>query len=441
MKKRIKNVSAFQIFDSRGRPTVECHVTLQDGATGAGLVPSGASTGTFEATELRDEDDPRFGGSAVFGAIDNVEKEIAPTLIGQDAAEQRSIDQRMIELDGTEDKSRLGANAILAVSMATANAVANSRGIPLYESLSNGGGDLLPLPQIQLFGGGAHSAWRTDLQDFLIVPLGTDSYRECLEITHDVYHAAGGWMEENKKSFGVADEGGYWPDFDNHEQILQACTACIERAGYVPGRQVAIALDVAASEFFDGRQYRLNLEGIHLDSSRLEALLTRWCADYPILSIEDPMADSDPEGWKSTTDSLGHNIQIVGDDLFTTNPRRISDGIDQGLANSVLIKLNQIGTVSETMDAIRLTQSAGWFPIVSARSGETEDAFICHLAVASNAGQIKVGSFSRGERMSKWNELLRIERSLNGKSRFIGGGVFQIGPKALKNRFFNEKIT
>ena len=417
---RIKSLNALQIYDSRGQPTVECVAILDNGVTGSGLVPSGASTGQHEALELRDGDADNHGGRSVHHAIDNIENVIAPSLLGAEVVEQRNIDQIMLELDATGNKSKLGANAILAVSMAVANAAARGMHMPLYEYLGNGSGDLLPLPQIQIFGGGAHSGWRTDVQDFMIVALGATSYAQTLEMTHDVYHAAGEWLKRHSRSVGVADEGGYWPQFDSHDEILEALLTCIEQAGYRPGDDIAIALDVAASELFDGDKYHLRLENQSYGTDEFIALLKHWCSQYPIISLEDPLADEDWTGWQQLYGEMGDRIQIIGDDLFTTDIERIAQGVRESVANAVLIKPNQIGTVSETLEAIRYTQNAGWRPVVSARSGETEDTFICHLAVATNAGQLKVGSFARGERTAKWNELLRIQRCLNNRARFIG---------------------
>ncbi len=417
---KIHSIDAWQIFDSRGNPTVEAEVVLEGGAPGRGMVPSGASTGQFEALELRDSDPRKFRGRSVFHAIENIRSEIAPRLRGMDAGDQRAIDDTLIALDGTTDKSRLGANALLAVSMAVASASAVARGIPLFRSL--GGGTLLPLPEIQIFGGGAHADWRTDVQDFLVIATGADTYEETLETTFHVFHAAGDLMKERGHRFGVADEGGYWPEFRTNEEAIETLLRAIERAGYTPGREAAISLDIAASDLFDPKTglYRFRLEDRVFDSDAFAELITEWRHKYPIVSIEDPLADTDTEGWKKLTAALGAKTQLVGDDLFTTNTARIQRGIGERLANAALIKLNQIGTVSETLEAIRLTQSAGWAPIISARSGETEDAFIAHLAVATNAGQLKVGSFSRSERMAKWNEVLRIQRALGQDARFDG---------------------
>jgi enolase len=422
---KISSISAYQVYDSRGNPTLEAEVALENGARGRGIVPSGASTGQFEALELRDRDPKRFRGKSVFRAIANVQDIVAPALRGRDVFDQGGLDRTMIELDGTPNKSRLGANAILAVSMAAAQAGAQARNEPLFAYLGNG--DLLPLPEIQITGGGAHANWRTDVQDFLLIANGAKSYAEVLEITHNVYHAAGDILKKRGKYFGVADEGGYWPEFQTNEEALQLLVEAIEAAGYRPGRDAAISLDIAASDLFDEktRMYRFSLEKREFSSAEFGALIEDWCARYPIISIEDPMADTDWDGWALVFQKLGRRIQIIGDDLFTTNIERIRAGMEKRIANAVLIKLNQIGTVTETLEAIRLTQQAGWLPVVSARSGETEDAFIAHLAVATNAGQLKVGSFSRSERMAKWNEVIRIERALGNRARFMGGDIFQ----------------
>lgn len=422
---KITSISAYQVFDSRGNPTIEAEVVLENGMRGRGVVPSGASTGQFEALELRDRDPQRFGGKSVFKAVAHVCDIIAPVLRGRDVLNQSGLDEAMIALDGTPNKSRLGANSILAVSMAVAQAAACARGVPLFASL--GTGTLLPLPEIQITGGGAHANWRTDVQDFLLIATGARSYAEVMEITHNVYHAAGKILKKRGRYFGVADEGGYWPEFKTNEEAVQLLVEAIEAAGYVPGRDAAISLDIAASDLFDEKtgRYRLALEKREFTTAEFAALIEDWCARYPIISIEDPMADTDWDGWKLIFEKLGGRMQIIGDDLFTTNIQRIQAGIERRIANAVLIKLNQIGTVTETLDAIRLTQQAGWLPVVSARSGETEDTFIAHLAVATDAGQLKVGSFSRSERMAKWNEVIRIERQLGGKARFIGAEIFR----------------
>lgn len=424
---KIASISAWQVFDSRGNPTLEAEVALRNGVRGRGTVPSGASTGQFEALELRDGDPKRFRGKSVFKAIANVRDILAPALCGQDVFDQRKLDQTMIDLDGTPGKKRLGANAILGVSMAAAQAAAAARGEPLFAWLGQGSGNLLPLPEIQIVGGGAHANWRTDVQDFLLIANGARSYAEVMEVTHNVYHAAGDILRRRGKYFGLADEGGYWPEFETNEAPLQLLTEAIEQAGYQPGRDAAISLDIAASDFFDEKTgtYRFKLGKRHFSTAEFADMLTDWCSRYPIISVEDPMADTDWEGWQMVFKKMGLRVQIVGDDLFTTNIERIRVGIEKGIANAVLIKLNQIGTVTETIEAVRLTQEAGWLPVVSARSGETNDGFIAHLAVATNAGQLKVGSFARGERMAKWNEVIRIERELSGRARFLGGEIFQ----------------
>lgn len=419
---KISTIAAYQVFDSRGTPTIEAVVTLAGGLQGTAIAPSGASTGQYEALELRDKNPRIFRGKSVLQAIANIEEVIAPALRGLDPADQVKIDKVLIELDGTPNKTKLGANAILAVSMAAARAAAQARRLPLFAHL--GTGTLLPLPEIQIFGGGAHASWRIDVQDFMIVAVGARSYAETLEITHNVYHAAGDLLREQGRLVGVADEGGYWPDFASHVEAFELLLAAIRRAGYEAGREVAISLDFAASDLFDGEKYHLKLEAEKFTSDEFIELIESWCKAYPIISIEDPLADTDWNGWKKIAARLRGKVQLIGDDLFTTNLARIERGIDMKAASAVLIKLNQIGTVTETLAAIRRTQAAGWQPVVSARSGETEDTFISHLAVATSAGQLKVGSFARSERMCKWNEVLRIERELGDKARFIGAEVF-----------------
>jgi enolase len=428
---RITRVHAFQIFDSRGNPTVQAEVALAGGIHGHGLVPSGASTGSHEAVELRDGDPSRFRGKSVQRAVQHVNNEIARAVQGMDCGDQAAIDRALVELDGTPNKARLGANAILAVSLAVADAAANAGGKMLFESLTEGQGDgqgtLLPLPEVQIFGGGAHADHRTDVQDFLLIAVGARTYLESLEMIFNAYHAARDVLKERNKLFGIADEGGYWPDFSTNEEVLQLLVEVIERAGYVPGRDLAISLDIAASDLFDPQTglYCFTRENRQFRSEQFAELMQEWCEKFPIVSLEDPMSESDWKGWARIHAALGGKIQLVGDDVFCTNQELIKRGIDAGIANAVLIKLNQIGTVTETLAAIRLTQRAGWSPIISARSGETEDAFISHLAVATNAGQLKVGSFSRSERMAKWNEVIRIEEALGPRARFLGGDIFR----------------
>ena len=423
----IRSVDAYQIYDSRGNPTVEVELALENGLKGYGLVPSGASTGQFEALELRDGDPMRFRGKSVFKAIQHVKEEIAPIIEGRNVFDQRSLDEAMVDLDGTANKRRLGANAILGVSMAAANAAARAKGVALYAYLGEGRGNLLPLPEIQIIGGGAHANWRIDIQDFLVIATGAKSFSETLEITFNIYHAAGDIFRERNRYFGLADEGGYWPEFETNEEALDVLVEAIQRAGYTPGKEASISLDIAASDLFDEAKqtYHFRLEDRAFSPEEFSDLVIEWCERYPIVSIEDPAADTDWSSWQLITEAIGQKVQIIGDDLFTTSIKRIEEGIDRGTANSVLIKLNQIGTVTETIDAIRLTQQAGWLPVVSARSGETEDAFVSHLAVASSAGQLKVGSFARSERMVKWNECLRIERDLGDAARFVGANIYQ----------------
>jgi enolase len=422
---KIQSVDAYQIFDSRGDPTVECVVTGESGLTGVGRVPSGASTGQYEALELRDEDPLRFGGRSVTNAIEHIRGEMADAILGKDVRNQEAIDGRLIELDGSPNKSRLGANAILAVSMAVADAASKASGKALYEHLGNGRGSLLPLPEIQIIGGGAHAHWRVDIQDFLLVVLNAVSYEETLKVTYDVYRKAGELLLQQGRAAGVADEGGYWPLFESNNAVLDFLVDAIDAAGYAAGRDCMISLDLAASDLYDGEYYRFRSPDHRFTSDEFIDLVVDWCHRYPIISVEDPLADSDWSSWTRLTDRLGDRVQIVGDDLFTTNPQRIRKGLEKGAANAVLIKLNQIGTVTETIAAIELTKQNGWLPIVSARSGETEDTFIAHLAVATNAGQIKVGSFARGERMAKWNELIRIDRALGHRAQFEGGLIYE----------------
>lgn len=417
---KICSADAFQIFDSRGNPTLEAEVVLESGVRGRGLVPSGASTGQFEALELRDGDPKSFRGRSVFRAIENVRRVLGPAVVGRAVDDQAGIDGALIALDGTPDKSRLGANAILGISLAVADASARAQGVPLHSVL--GPGTTLPFPEIQILGGGAHADGRIDIQDFMVMATGAKSYEEALTMTFQVYHAAGDILRERGLRRGLADEGGFWPEFRGNEEAFEIFLRAVERAGYTPGQEVSLSLDVAASDLYDEKSgtYSFRSENRRFDGDAWQELLGGWCRKYPVVSIEDPCADTDHRGWRQFYQAWGKKIQIVGDDLFTTNPARIREGIRDPLANSVLIKLNQIGTVTETLEAIRLTQEAGWAPLVSARSGETEDAFIVHLAVATDAGQLKVGSFARGERMAKWNEGIRVGRRLGPLAKFLG---------------------
>ena len=420
----IKSIFARRVWDSRGRPTVEAEVILNDGSLGRAIAPAGASKGTREALELRDGGD-RFGGLDVMKAVGHINEEITKALVGTKADNQSALDQALIELDGTGNKSRLGANATLAVSMAAAHAMAAASGMPLYRYLGNGKIGRLPMPQIQIFGGGAHAGRRVDVQDFMVVCSGATSFAQALEWTAEVYRHAGLLMAQRGSMFGVADEGGWWPDFSSNEQALEMLVLAIERAGFVPGDQVAIALDIAASEFGQQGQYRLGLESRELDSDGMIEMLLRWVEKYPIASIEDPLAEDDAVGFSRFTKAIGHRLQIVGDDFLVSNSSLIREAANLGAANTVLLKPNQRGTLSETLEAWKVAQELGYSAIVSARSGETEDTTIVDLAIGWNVGQLKVGSFARSERMVKWNHALRIEEQLGAQAHFAGSSVFK----------------
>ena len=424
MTSAIQSIHGRRVWDSRGRPTVEAEVTLQDGAKGRAIAPAGASKGAREALELRDGG-ARFGGLDVMQAVGHINGEIAKALIGSHADNQLALDQALIALDGTENKTRLGTNATLAVSMATAHAMAQASGVPLYRYLGQGNIGRLPMPQIQIFGGGAHAGRRVDVQDFMVVCPGASSFAQALEWTAEVYRHAGLLMAQRGSLFGVADEGGWWPDFSSNEQALEMLVLSIECAGFVPGEQVAIALDIAASEFGKLGQYRLGLESRALDSDGLIEMLLGWIAKYPIVSIEDPLAEDDPEGFARFTKAIGHRLQIVGDDFLVSSAKLIREAAHVGAANTVLLKPNQRGTLSETLEAWKVAQELGYSAIVSARSGETEDTTIVDLAIGWNVGQLKVGSFARSERMVKWNHALRIEEALGSQASFAGGCVFR----------------
>jgi enolase len=419
---RIAFVHGRRVWDSRGRPTVEAEVLLEGGGVGRAIAPAGASTGTGEALDLRDGGEA-FGGYDVTRAIGHVNNEIARAVTGLDGADQPALDRRLIELDGTPSKSRLGANAVVAVSMAAAHAAAAAAGEPLCRYLGGPDCHVLPLPQIQIFGGGAHAGRRVDVQDFLVVCPAATSFAEALDWTAEVYRAAGELMKAAGTLQGVADEGGWWPAFSTNEQALETLVRAIERAGFTPGTQVAIALDVAASEFGRGGKYKLALEDKELDSDGMVKLLTGWTQRFPIVSIEDPLAEDDDVGFAAFTHEAGGRVQVVGDDFLVTQASRVREAALRGSANAVLLKPNQRGTLTETFEAWQAAQEAGFAGIISARSGETEDVTIVHLAVGWGVGQIKVGSFSRGERMAKWNEALRIEEALGARARFAGGGV------------------
>ena len=420
----IKSILARRVWDSRGRPTVEAEVVLNDGSLGRAIAPAGASKGTREALELRDGGD-RFGGLDVMRAVGHVNGEISNALVGTKADNQSALDQALIDLDGTINKSRLGANATLAVSMAAAHAMAAASDMPLYRYLGNEKIGRLPMPQIQIFGGGAHAGRRVDVQDFMVVCPGASSFAQALEWTAEVYRHAGLLMAQRGSLFGVADEGGWWPDFSSNEQALEMLVLAIEGAGFIPGDQVAIALDIAASEFGQQGQYRLGLESRELDSDGMIEMLLRWVGKYPIVSIEDPLAEDDSVGFARFTKAIGHRLQIVGDDFLVSNSNLIREAANLGAANTVLLKPNQRGTLSETLEAWKVAQELGYSAIVSARSGETEDTTIVDLAIGWNVGQLKVGSFARSERMVKWNHALRIEEQLGAEARFAGSSVFR----------------
>ncbi|HEX6852564.1 MAG TPA: phosphopyruvate hydratase [Candidatus Polarisedimenticolaceae bacterium] len=422
---RIQDVVAREVLDSRGNPTVEVDVVLESGASGRAAVPSGASTGSREALELRDKDAKRYGGKGVLKAVAHVERTIAPGIVGMSALDQVFLDNAMVELDGTDNKEKLGANAILAVSMALARAGAAETGLPLYRYLGGTNAKDLPVPLMNVLNGGAHADNNVDVQEFMIVPLGFDSFAEALRCGAECYHALKGVLKKKGLATGVGDEGGFAPNLENNEQALAALVDGIAKAGYKPGKEVALALDVAASEFFDKGIYTLAAEKKPRKSSaEMVAMYQAWCKAYPIVSIEDGMAEGDWEGWAALTKALGDSVQLVGDDVFVTNPAIVAKGIREGIANSVLIKLNQIGTVTETLDCIQMAHRAGYTCIASHRSGETEDAIIADLAVALNLGQIKTGAPARGERTAKYNQLLRIESELGDEARYTGWGAF-----------------
>ena len=416
---RIETIKARSVWDSRGRPTVEAEVRLSDGAVGRAIAPAGASTGSGEAVDLRDGGE-RLGGYGVDNAVRNVVTLIADALRGHDATDQHGIDAALVELDGSPQKSRLGGNALVATSMAVLHSAAAAARQPLYRYLAGGRAVTVPLPQIQVFGGGAHAGRRVDIQDFMVICPNAGSVAEALHRTAEVYRSAGRMLAEGGNQYGVADEGGWWPAFSSNEEVLDALVKAIERAGYVPGEDVSIALDIAASEFGGHGRYRLGLEQRDFDSDGFSELLLRWLERYPILSIEDPLAEDDTEGFRRFAAAAGGGVQIVGDDLLVTNAGRVAEAARDGLANCVLIKPNQAGTISETLAAVDAARAGGLATIISARSGESEDVTIAHLATGWNAGQIKVGSITRGERTAKWNELIRIEEELGGPASFSG---------------------
>jgi len=415
----IAQIKARRVWDSRGHPTVEAEILLKGGATGRAIAPAGTSRGMHEAVDLRDGG-KAFGGFGVEAALDSVNGPITDRLTGMDGIDQEAVDLAMIDLDDTDNKSSLGGNATIAVSMAVLHASAAANELPLWEYLAGNNDVRIPMPEIQIFGGGAHAGGRVDIQDFMAIPVGAESFDEALEMVSEVYIAAGRLMADTGKQAGVADEGGWWPQFDTNEEALDMLTRSIAAAGLEPGEDVAISLDIAASEFGKDGVYRLGLEGRELDGDGMVDLLGGWIDRYPIVSIEDPLGEDDPEPFRAFTEKYGTDVQIIGDDFLVTNAERIDDAADAGICNSALIKPNQAGTITETKAALDAARERGWGTVVSARSGETEDVTIAHLSVGWNAGQLKVGSFARSERMAKWNEILRIEEVLGDRARLAG---------------------
>ncbi|MBP1608924.1 MAG: enolase [Acidobacteria bacterium] len=425
MTSAIRSVIAREILDSRGNPTVEAEVALDGNICGRAAVPSGASTGSHEAVELRDGDKSRYLGKGVLRAVENVNKIIAPALIGENAFNQRAIDQILVNLDGSDNRGQLGANAILSVSMASARAAATALGTPLYRYLGGVNACILPVPMMNILNGGAHADNNVDPQEFMIVPAGADTFAECLRMGAETFHALKSVLKKKGYVTSVGDEGGFAPNLKSSEEALDVILEAIEKAGYKPGKQIYLALDVAASEFHEGDRYHFKKSsGAKLTSDQMIQLYERWTTQYPIVSIEDGMAEDDWQGWIALTSALGEKIQLVGDDVFVTQADRLDKGIADGVANSILIKLNQVGTVSETLDTIELAKINSYTTVISHRSGETEDPFIADLAVATNAGQIKTGSASRTDRVAKYNQLLRIEQELGTRARFLGKQTF-----------------
>ncbi|MCW6532659.1 phosphopyruvate hydratase [Sphingomonas sp. MMSM20] len=420
---RIATVLARQLWDSRGRPTVEAEVRLEGGAVGRAIAPAGASRGAHEAVDLRDGG-TAFGGMGVAKAVANVAAEIAPALAGMDARDQAAIDRTLTQLDGTANKGRLGANALVAVSMAVLHAAAAAERAPLWRYLAGGRKVRVPLPEIQIFGGGAHAGRRTDIQDFMVMAPRAESFRRALEITDDVYRAAGRLMEALGPLSGVADEGGWWPNFSSNEQALDTLTKAIEAAGHRPGEDVFISLDIAANELSDTTGYRLALDDRRMDGAAMAEEVIGWTRRYPILSIEDPASQDDFATMATVMRAIGDTVQVIGDDVLVTNAARVASAAEAGACNAALIKVNQVGTVTEAHEALEAARAHGWGMIVSARSGETEDVTIAHLSTGWDAGQLKVGSFTRSERMAKWNEMLRIEEEMGNDADFAGASAF-----------------
>src|SRR5262245_4278285 len=420
----IVDVIAREILDSRGYPTVEADVLLESGVLGRAAVPSGASTGSREAIELRDGDPKRYGGKGALKAVENINTEICEAVVGVDATEQSFVDKALNDLDGTENKSRLGANAVLAVSLAVAKAAAEESGLPLHRYLGGAGAMAMPVPMMNVINGGAHADNALDMQEFMIVPVGFTSFREALRCGAEVFHTLKKILTDRGLGTAVGDEGGFAPRLAKHELAIKTILEAIEAAGYEPADQVVLALDCASSEFYEDGEYNLEAEGLSMNSEQFVDYLAAWVDKYPIISIEDGMAENDWDGWKLLTRKLGKKVQLVGDDLFVTNTRFLRQGIDKGIANSILIKVNQIGTLTETFAAIEMAKRAGYTSVVSHRSGETEDTTIADIAVASNALQIKTGSLSRSDRLAKYNQLLRIEEDLGDTASYPGRGAF-----------------
>ncbi len=420
----IVDIVGREVLDSRGNPTVECDVLLESGIMGRAAVPSGASTGTREAVELRDGDKHRYLGKGVLRAVDNINNEITQAVLGLDASEQAFLDKTLIDLDGTPNKGRLGANAILAVSMAVAKAAAEEAGLPLYRYFGGMSGKQLPVPMMNVINGGAHANNNLDIQEFMIIPVGAPTFREALRYGTEVFHALKKILSDKGISTAVGDEGGFAPSVDSHEAAIQMILDAISAAGFTAGEQIAIGLDCAASEFYKDGKYHLGGEGLSLTAEQWTDMLANWVDKYPIISIEDAMSEDDWAGWKIISDRLNQKVQLVGDDLFVTNTQIIQRGIKEGIANSVLIKINQIGTLTETFEAIEMAKRAGYTAVISHRSGETEDSTIADIAVGTNAGQIKTGSLSRSDRMAKYNQLLRIEEDLGEVAVYPGRSAF-----------------
>jgi enolase len=420
----IVDIVGREILDSRGNPTVECDVLLESGVMGRAAVPSGASTGSREAIELRDGDKSRYLGKGVLKAVGHINTEISEAILGLDASEQAFLDKTLIDLDGTENKSRLGANAMLAVSMAVARAAAEEAGLPLYRYFGGMGGMQMPVPMMNVINGGAHANNNLDLQELMIIPVGAPSFREAIRWGAEVFHALKKIIHDKGMSIAVGDEGGFAPTVANHETAIQMILEAISNAGYTAGEQIVLGLDCAASEFYKDGKYHLEAEGLVLSSTEWTDILATWVDKYPIISIEDGMAEGDWDGWKILTDKLAAKVQLVGDDLFVTNTKIFKEGIDKKIANSILIKINQIGTLTETFAAIEMAKRAGYTAVISHRSGETEDSTIADIAVGTNAGQIKTGSLSRSDRMAKYNQLLRIEEDLGDVATYPGRAAF-----------------